>query len=369
MSTYDDSLLGTRFALLAPEPLAGSWDDVLGRAGASRKSGRRRLVIAFAVVAVAAAIAAAAVGAVRYFVLDKGFIGLPPVGATPSSSEPAELEIFFWVGGPNGKLGRSRAWVYDDGRLIWLREGADIPEAANPLSTGFLEQRLTSEGVERLRSEIAGAGDFGSPDELAPPGKPPCPEGVSPSEGNCQPPTPEPAPDAPITVPFHTPIDVAGLGTLVHVDHARDLTRLQARLSNPGSWLPASAWADQDTKAYVASKYSVCYSGWPPDEPMEQSSVVALFPASTRNLLHGATSSEGPLFGSPGHFRPTRRYCFDATIEEARDLVAALEAAGLNRKGAARLNFDITAGGREPEATIYFEPYLPHGETTCSACG
>ena len=30
MSTYDDSLLGTRFALLAPEPLAGSWEDVLG---------------------------------------------------------------------------------------------------------------------------------------------------------------------------------------------------------------------------------------------------------------------------------------------------------------------------------------------------
>ena len=93
MSTYDDSLLGARFALLAPEPLPGSWEDVLGRAGATRKSGRRRLVIAFAVVAVAAAIAAAAVGGVRDFVLRTGFIGLPPIGATPSSPASGELEI------------------------------------------------------------------------------------------------------------------------------------------------------------------------------------------------------------------------------------------------------------------------------------
>jgi hypothetical protein len=357
---------GSLERLLPATPGSPDWDDVLNRSGAHHR--RRRLVVVLAAVAIVAVGAASAL-AMRALVLDKGFIGLPPVGATPSSSEPAELEIFFWVGGPNWKLGRSRAWVYADGRVIWLREGADIPEAANPLSTGFLEQRLTSEGVERLRSEIAAAGDFGSPDELAPPGKPPCPEGVSPSEGNCQPPTPEPAPDAPITVPFHTPIDVAGLGTLVHVDHARDLNRLQVRLSDPGSWLPASAWADQDIRAYVASKYRVCYSGWPPDEPVEQSRIVSLFPASTRDLLGSATERQGPLFGSPGHFRPSHEYCFDATTDEARALVAALDAAGLERKGAFRLNYDILDGGPDPKGSLYFEPYLPHGEITCSACG
>ena len=40
MSTYDDNLLAARFAALAPEPLAGNWDEVLDRAGAARK-GRR----------------------------------------------------------------------------------------------------------------------------------------------------------------------------------------------------------------------------------------------------------------------------------------------------------------------------------------
>ncbi len=210
MNTFDDSLLGTRFALLAPEPLAASWDDVLGKAGAVRKSGRRRLVIAFAVVAAAAAIAASAVGAVRDFVLRTGFIGLPPIGATPSSPASGKLEIWYWAPwSANGKDGRTRAWVYADGRLIsW--GGPDRPGSANPLSTGYLEQRLTPEGVERLRSEIAAAGDFGDPDELTPPGKPPCPLGQSPSDrkkaiadGDCQLPTPEPAPDAPITVPFY----------------------------------------------------------------------------------------------------------------------------------------------------------------------
>jgi hypothetical protein len=363
MSGFDHDSLDR---LLPAAPGPADWDEVLTRSGAQQR--RRRLIVVLAAVVLAAAATASAFG-MRALFLDKGFIGLPPEGAAPSTPDNGELEIFFSVGGPNGKLGRSRAWVYADGRVIWLREGADIPEAANLLSTGFLEQRLTSEGVERLRSEIAAAGDFGSPDELAPPGKPPCPEGVSPNEGNCQPPTPEPAPDAPITVPFHTPIDVAGLGTLVHVDHARDLTRLQARLSDPGSWLPASAWADQDIRAYVASKYRVCYSGWPPDEPVEQSRIVSLFPASTRDLVGSATERQGPLFGSPGQFRPSHEYCFDATTNEARALVAALDAAGLKRKGAVRLNYDIFDGAPDPMGALYLEPYLPHGEVTCSVCG
>jgi hypothetical protein len=350
--------------ILPPVPGSADWDDVMGRSGMKQR--RRRLIVVVAAVAVVAMATASAFG-MRALYLDKGFIGLPPEGVTPSSSEPGELEMFFWVGDPSGKFGRSRAWVYEDGRLLWLREGADIPEAANRLSTGFLVQRLTREGVELLRSEIASAGDFGSPDQLEPPGKPPCPEGVSPSEGNCQLPTPQPAPETPITVPFHTVIAVDGLGTLVHVDHARDLTRLEARLSDPESWLPASGWADRDLHAYVAAKYSTCYGGWPPDEPMERSSVLDLFPAAARDRLRNAELREGPLFGSPGHFRPSSEYCFDATTDEARELVATIEAAGFQRRGAARLNYRLEGNG--DEAFLHFEPYLPHGEFICSACG
>ena len=119
----------------------------------------------------------------------------------------------------------------------------------------------------------------------------------------------------------------------------------------------------------MASKYRVCYSGWPPDEPVEQSRIVSLFPASTRDLLGSATERQGPLFGSPGHFRPSHEYCLDATTDEARALVAALDAAGLERKGASRLSYDILDGGPDPKGSLYFEPYLPHGEITCSVCG
>ena len=256
----------------------------------------------------------------------------------------------------------------------------DRPGSANPLSTGFLEQRLTPEGVERLRSEIAAAGDFGDPDESAPPGKPPCPLGQSPSDrekaianGDCQLPAPAPAPDAPMTVPFSTPITVAGLGTLVHVDHARDLGRLYARLSDPGSWLPASAWVERDARAYVSSKYAVCYGGGLPDQHVERS------PASWRccrprpeNVPGDAPLRQGPLFGEPGNFRPTYEYCADLTTDDARAVAVALDDGGYvqDDRVQAACHYRIEAPGSNPgEADVWFEPYLPHGEITCSVCG
>jgi hypothetical protein len=82
-----------------------------------------------------------------------GFVGLPPKGAPPSTPRRGEL-VAFWWGHAAGDWGKSRFWVFADGRLISLRE-ADIPEGANPRFTGFLEQRMTPEGVELLRSEVA----------------------------------------------------------------------------------------------------------------------------------------------------------------------------------------------------------------------
>ncbi len=349
---------------------SADWEDVLRRSGASHGSRRRRVVALSVAVLVVLVGTASAIGGVRSFILDKGFIGLPPEGATPSSPASGELEIWYWAGwAANGKEGRTRAWVYADGRLISVG-GPDRPGSANPLSTGFLEQRLTPEGVERLRSEIVATGDFGDLDELAPPGKPPCPEGVSPSEGDCQLPTPEPAPDAPVTVGFGTPIVVADLGALVHVDHARDLTRLYAHLSDPGSWLPESAWVERDVRAYVASKYAVCYNGWPPDQQVERSRLLALMPPAVRDLLGDAPLRQGPLFGEPGNFRPSYEYCADMTTDEARAVAVGLDDAGFPESGASRLNYRIEVPGSNPgEAHVWFEPYLPHGEITCSVCG
>ena len=93
MSTYEHDLLTARFAALAPRALPGDWDDVLERSGPFRprrrrparslwRGGRRRkLVVALAVAVLVPAVAAAAYGTVRVLILDRGFIGLPPVGS------------------------------------------------------------------------------------------------------------------------------------------------------------------------------------------------------------------------------------------------------------------------------------------------
>jgi hypothetical protein len=43
---------------------------------------------------------------------------------------------------------------------------------------------------------------------------------------------------------------------------AGTLTALQALLADPASW-PASAWEDRAIKAFVPSRYSVCFRGDP----------------------------------------------------------------------------------------------------------
>ena len=265
MSTYEDNLLAARFAALAPEPLAGNWNEVLDRAGARKD--RRRLgqparpraglagssscSLSIALVAIATASAFA----VRAFVLDKGFIGLPPVGATPSTPESGVLEMYYWV---HDVRGRTRNWVYADGRLI--RRGV-TRDNGTPLP-GFREQRLTLEGVELLRSEIMSAGGFGH--AQPPPGSEPL--------HNANPPT----------------IQIRRGDRLVPLTWASNLKRLEARLTDPDSWLPASAWKQRKIKAaYVPSRFEVCAAavvGDPPDLRLQQMSparMVALLPAGS----------------------------------------------------------------------------------------
>ena len=271
MSTYEDNLLAARFAALAPEPLPGDWADVVGRLGARKgrrwlghpgtfRQRRRRLFVVLAVVAFVAVVSASAF-AVRAFVLDKGFFGLPPVGATPSTPESGVLEMYYWV---HGVRGRTRNWVYADGRLI--RRGV-TRDNGTPLP-GFREQRLTLEGVKLLRSEIVSAGGFGH--AQPPPG--------SESLHNANPPT----------------IQIRRGDRLVPLRWASNLKRLEARLTDPDSWLPASAWEQQEIKAaYVPSRFEVCAAAVVSDNPgwhvqqMRPAGIVTLLPAAAQNALRG----------------------------------------------------------------------------------
>src|SRR5688572_5547336 len=89
---------------------------------------------------------ASAIGGVRAFILDRGFVGLPPQGATPSAPESGDLVVRYE--GRSGTHARGRytaplvrAWVYADGRVIWSEESSHssrpVPEGANELATGY----------------------------------------------------------------------------------------------------------------------------------------------------------------------------------------------------------------------------------------
>jgi hypothetical protein len=337
MTTYEDSLLAARFAALAPQLLPGDWDDVLNRAGVPRKGrllpersrmlhGRhRRLLVVLAAVALVAVVTASAF-AVRAFVLGKGFSGLPPVGATPSTPESGVLEMYYWIHDPRG---RTRNWVYADGRLIRLGATRDD---GSPLP-GLREQRLTHEGVELLRSEILSAGGFGHAQR--PPGSDPV--------HSANPPT----------------IQIRKGDRLVPLAWASNLKRLEARLTDPDSWLPASAWKQRKIKAaYVPSRFEVC--AFVVDgghfQPMRPARIVALLPAAAQNALRGRAWNARDGGG-----------CFVVTTEGARSLAKVLEGAGPAKEG--RLRFTFNAPDPNRQVSIGFNPYFPHGETTCLRCG
>jgi hypothetical protein len=232
--------------------------------------------------------------------------------------------------------------------LISLRENSDLPEAADPWSSGLLEQRLTPGGVELLRSEIVSTGLF----------------------GHDQPPLgSEPSP--------HNVIQVRIGDRLVRVAASFPDRRLVERLAYPAAWLPASAWVNRQIRAYVPSRYAILYGRVP--QAIEPARILPLLPASAEHLLraHDAVPWQGHVMG-----RTTTSFTYyvsDVTTEEARALAQVLDDAGL--KPAAQLGYRFEAPGTsvDPlgpdtgpvrnEGFITFEPYLPHGERVCSACG
>ena len=361
---YDDSGLSGRFAALASEPRPGNWDEVLARAGTARNGRqrierfrsvtgqRRRLVVVLAAVALATAVTTAGWAIVREVILHEGFVTLPPVGATPSAPESGELVIQYRdLGGPPGGWG----WVYADGRLITASgapqavsasrpAGSDVPEAANRWSSGLLEQRLTPEGVELLRSEVVSTGLFEHHDNL--------PAGS-----------------------IHNVIQVRIDDRLV-LFHANFPKRLRERLANPASWLPASAWKDQQIRAYVPSRYEIWYRAQP--QTLERSRILSLLPATAEDLLRTkeAVTTQGDIStpGFPPH--PVTTYHSVLTTEEARAVTQALDDAGL---GSIFQSFEIPGTSVDPappekgpvrnKVFIQFLPYLPHGETVCLWCG
>jgi hypothetical protein len=274
-----------------------------------------------------------------------GHLGLPPVGATPSTPEGGEL-VLRLEGTGRGPL--NMLWVYGDGRMIWHRFGV-FPEDASEASIGLHEQRLTPEGVEFLRSQIIATQLFESDLALARDDNAPFLE-IEVRNGDRL---------VRATWAWRGTWQIGPSAPSATTKQARTLTALKALLTDPSSW-PASAWEDRAIKAYVPSRYSVCFRGIP--NAIEPDRILGLLPVAAQNLLRSGDRTQEASVPANGN-------CSRVTTDDARALAQILTDAGIGpdmlSMGQVWLRYrleDLDAGGNV--VWISFGPVLPHGEAT-----
>ena len=229
----------------------------------------------------------------------RGFVGLAPVGTEPSLPETGELVISFG----NFCCPGQALNVYRDGRIIWGQFNVAspgqkdwvhlIPQRANKWETGWLEQRLTSRGVELLRSELISSGLFEQSRSFKQ-----RVEGASISVLNGS---------RRVTLRLSSDHDPIG----ATAEQTREIERLIAILKDPGAWLPADAWVDREIGPFIPSRYEVTmnfYSngGTAPDDPSE-------LPPPADELLRAAD------------FVRSSSACQTVSIAEARRIQRELE--------------------------------------------
>ncbi|MGH3144163.1 MAG: hypothetical protein ACRDO9_13700, partial [Gaiellales bacterium] len=366
------------FERVFPVPVViEDWHDVVGRAGVARQgkvrpSSRRRLLVLAAAALVVAVGTGSAFG-IRAFILDKGFIGLPPEGATPSAPQGGELVLKAvwrslsianhvqpgedWVGA------EVRTWVYAAGRVIWQREGAQTPEGATELRSGLLEQRLTPEGLELLRSEIVATGLFEHNLALDVPQFDDLSYGVAEIRRD----------DRLVSVEWNCPGAARCEDATATPEQASALRRLDALLSDPVSVLASSAWAVREIRAYVPSHYAVCVETSP---PTNITPLLSRLPARAEELLRDQNwaRSEGDIVearegGVIVVLGRAVTYCSKLTTEEAREVDKALS--GLDPDPTFPqdpLGYLVAEAVENRDGlpliptAIRFQPYLPHGQ-------
>lgn len=234
---------------------------------------------------------------------DVGYIGLPPPGAVPTDPERTDLVEIPWctVDDPCPPY-RGAVFVYADGRMIWN-------EYFGGRSTGWLEQRLTVEGIELVRAlAIEQAHDGGV------------------REG----PEPEQFPDL----------------------------------------LPARAWADQTVRPYVPNGFAAClFAGdgsGRDDAEATLTGKLAMLPPDVAVLLRDAAPvpSQEVYPHCLGLDTDASRE-LDAALRRS----GFEQDPGRNRY---LLEYHLDADGAGPGTmiiSIWFEPILPDGTIPCSSCG
>ena len=106
------------------------------------------------------------------------------------------------------------------------------------------------------------------------------------------------------------------------------------------------------------------------------SQLLAWLPAAAENCF-ATRPGRGPKEngrrargGVDGRAGPKVTYCSKLTTEEAREVDKALSGLDPEPRQGARLSYRLAEPVNNLNPTrIWFEPYFPHGQVTCSACG
>ena len=134
-------------------------------------------------------------------------------------------------------------------------------------------------------------------------------------------------------------------------EQASALIRLDARLEDPSSWLPPSAWEDPEITAYVPSGYSACYQGERGDGP---SRVLSVLPPAAGDLLRAQDRTQGKYTNLAGTFV---YWCSKLTNRDARALARILDDAG---EYGVEDHFGLRYGeAGMPGVSLDFTPLLP----------
>jgi hypothetical protein len=219
--------------------------------------------------------------------------------------------------------------IYADGRVIWMADSR----------VGYFEQRLTPEGVERLRSKAISTGLFERDGALGI-------DGVG--WGNIK----VHLGDRLVIVAWgQDPVDVSGLGiedrfVPLTPPQAVELIELKAFLVDPTAWgLPDKMYVQSEITPFVPSHLWVSYDRRRPDWSQ--------LPSPAREVV---TRIIGPGFMDQ---------CENISLDQAREIAQVLAQAGVRVDYDDRLGFTFSFTG----SYVHAHPALPHDVGTVCAEG
>jgi len=271
------------------------------------------------------------------------FAGFPPVGVKASTPTTGRLLIGLYRAGrarpgpvPGLRLSANTTWnVYADGRIIWQKwsssgDATVVPDGASRLDTGYVQQRLTPQGVQLLLSKVLATGlfeqdltlDLGS-DHAWVHHQVRRGDRVVTVSGL---PSRDIDPSSREQFAKATPAEMRALAWIGHL------------VADPARLLPTSAWANHQIRTFVPARYTVGFDRSYPD--------ISKLPSPAGKVL----SRYKPLM---------RNGCQVMTTAKARALLQAFMEAGLSPSE--NFAFEIAFGLPGPRylSDFHMVPALP----------